>query len=116
MAIMYLYDTTTYACRGIYEGVTAPAGTADAGVAFTDGRMEWAGGTGPWTLPDAVKEADEREWRDGELRTCDWTQLPDAPFTGPEKTNWSTYRQELRDMPAQAGFPNTHTRPTKPAS
>jgi len=27
---------------------------------------------------------------------------------------WKTYRQALRDVPAQSGFPNTITWPTKP--
>jgi len=27
---------------------------------------------------------------------------------------WRTYRQALRDVPSQAGFPNTITWPTKP--
>ena len=27
---------------------------------------------------------------------------------------WKTYRQSLRDVPAQSGFPNTITWPTKP--
>jgi hypothetical protein len=111
MALMYLYDTTTYACRGVYEGTSAPAGTADAGVTFTDGRMEWAGGTGPWTLPTAVKEADERDWRDSELKDTDHWGLSDRTMSA----GMTTYRQELRDMPTLTGFPDTHTRPTRPA-
>lgn len=37
------------------------------------------------------------------LQSCDWTQLPDAPIAN--KQGWATYRQALRDVPAQAGFP-----------
>ena len=40
--------------------------------------------------------------RDKKLRESDWTQLADAPV---DKAAWATYRQALRDVPAQAGFP-----------
>lgn len=36
------------------------------------------------------------------LSNSDWTQLADAPV---DKTVWAIYRQALRDVPAQAGFP-----------
>ena len=32
------------------------------------------------------------------LTQCDWTQIPDC--TIPNKTEWATYRQALRDFPA----------------
>ena len=32
------------------------------------------------------------------LLKSDWTQLPDVALTQAEKTRWSIYRQELRDM------------------
>jgi len=35
--------------------------------------------------------------RNARLSACDYTQLPD--FAG-EKTAWATYRQALRDLPA----------------
>ena len=112
----YLYNTTTYKASGIIDdNDTPPAGTADAGTAYTDGRMEWAGGTGPWTLPDSAKSDDERAWRDNELVKSDWTQLPDVDLTAQQVTDWADYRQELRDMPTLTGFPNTHTRPSAPS-
>ena len=40
--------------------------------------------------------------RNAKLMTTDWTQLADAPVTEAKKTEWATYRQELRDYPAQA--------------
>jgi hypothetical protein len=36
--------------------------------------------------------------RDRLLSDCDWTQLPDCSI--PKKTEWATYRQALRDLPA----------------
>ena len=34
------------------------------------------------------------------LMDSDWTQLGDAPLTAEQKTDWITYRQKLRDIPA----------------
>lgn len=39
------------------------------------------------------------------LNRSDWTQLGDAPLTPEQKAVWTTYRQQLRDITAQAGFP-----------
>ena len=43
-----------------------------------------------------------RSQRDGLLATSDWTQLPGGPLTDEQKTAWDTYRDELRDYPAQS--------------
>ena len=43
-----------------------------------------------------------RSERDGLLATSDWTQLPGGPLTDEQKAAWDTYRQELRDYPAQS--------------
>lgn len=45
------------------------------------------------------------------LQASDWTQVEDAPV---DKAAWATYRQELRDVSAQDGFPWSVTWPTKP--
>lgn len=39
------------------------------------------------------------------LLETDWTQLPDVPLTAEQKSAWATYRQALRDVPSQPGFP-----------
>lgn len=46
-----------------------------------------------------------RAERDARLTVCDWTQMPDAPLTTEAKAAWAAYRQQLRDVPGQAGFP-----------
>lgn len=38
------------------------------------------------------------------LMRSDWTQLPDVPIT--TKTEWSIYRQALRDITDQPDFPS----------
>lgn len=52
--------------------------------------------------------------RDNRLKACDWTQLPDAPLSTLKKTEWATYRQALRDLTKQAGFPYEVTYPEEP--
>jgi hypothetical protein len=52
-----------------------------------------------------------RTKRDSLLAASDWTQVADAPV---DQAAWATYRQALRDMPSQAGFPNTINWPVEP--
>ena len=52
------------------------------------------------------KDADQakavRNTRNNKLADCDWTQLPDAPV---DAAAWAAYRQSLRDISSQPGFP-----------
>ena len=57
------------------------------------------------------KEAEVRQQRNELLSACDWTQLPDSPAN---HEAWATYRQELRDVTAQEGFPWDVTWPEAP--
>lgn len=41
-----------------------------------------------------------RHARDAKLLSTDWTQAADAPFTAEKKAEWATYRQAVRDVPA----------------
>ena len=50
----------------------------------------------------STKESEVRQQRNALLSACDWTQLPDAPVPA---APWAAYRQELRDVTAQSGFP-----------
>lgn len=34
------------------------------------------------------------------LQNTDWTQLTNSPLSDSQKTEWNTYRQSLRDLPA----------------
>lgn len=52
-----------------------------------------------------------RNKRNEKLTDCDWTQLPDSPV---DKATWAVYRQELRDVTNQAGFPWEVIWPTQP--
>lgn len=60
---------------------------------------------------EASKAAQARSERGDKLAASDWTQLVDAPVV---QAPWATYRQALRDVPLQAGFPSTITWPVQP--
>ena len=60
---------------------------------------------------DAEQAKSVRADRDTKLAECDWTQVSDAPV---DKQVWATYRQALRDITAQTGFPWTITWPDAP--
>jgi hypothetical protein len=64
--------------------------------------------------PDATNEHKWEQiklWRNAQLARTDWTQLPDAPV---DKVAWATYRQQLRDITNQSGFPWNLVWPTQP--
>lgn len=46
------------------------------------------------------------------LSLSDWTQLPDAPVQN--KTQWSEYRQQLRDLPQTIQDPSNFIWPSAP--
>jgi hypothetical protein len=62
-------------------------------------------------LESIVQSANARKRRNKLLSASDWTQVADAPV---DKAAWATYRQALRDISAQAGFPATVVWPEQP--
>jgi len=62
-------------------------------------------------IPDEEKAGQVRAERNDKLTASDWTQVADAPV---DKAVWATYRQALRDITAQSGFPWTITWPDAP--
>jgi hypothetical protein len=75
-----------------YENFVAPHETADE-------------------VPDDYFFERIRNWRNAELASCDWTQVVDSTA---DKTAWATYRQALRDLPAQNKDPKKIKFPTRP--
>ena len=61
----------------------------------------------------AQKSHGQRTKRDNLLLNSDWTQGADVPTS--IKSKWTDYRQKLRDVPAQSGFPDSVTWPTEPS-
>lgn len=64
----------------------------------------------PPSVPAPTAE-EVRAQRDQLLADTDWTQVADAPVV---QLDWATYRQALRDIPQQAGFPENVTWPEEP--
>jgi len=53
-------------------------------------------------LSEDIASSNIRNKRDKLLTQSDWTQLEDSPVN---KQIWNIYRQSLRDVPSQIGFP-----------
>lgn len=65
-------------------------------------------------LPEPDPEtlaAEARATRNALLAASDWTQVADAPV---DQAAWAKYRQALRDITAQEGFPETIDWPVAP--
>jgi hypothetical protein len=62
-------------------------------------------------MKDAEQAKNVRASRGEKLKDSDWTQVADAPV---DKAAWATYRQALRDVTGQEGFPWTITWPEQP--
>jgi len=48
------------------------------------------------------------------LYSTDWTQIPNGPLTQQQQEAWAVYRQQLRDIPEQSGYPFNVVWPTPP--
>ena len=59
---------------------------------------------------NAALAAAVRADRNARLAASDWMASQDVTMSD----DWRTYRQALRDLPAQAGFPTSVTWPTAP--
>ena len=88
--------------------------TYETRIALPAGALE----TAPDIWAEAVKQADHtqaaaqvRAERDRLISACDWTVLDDAKT---DKQAWATYRQALRDVPEQPGFPYDVSWPAMP--
>lgn len=69
------------------------------------GFYKWDYVTHSWVEDYDAAVSDAIAKRDKLLLDSDWTQLPDVPLTETQKQEWATYRQELRDIPEQSGYP-----------
>jgi hypothetical protein len=69
-----------------------------------------------WVENEEVAKERCLEKRKQLLLDSDWTQLPNGPFTSEQQTAWATYRQALRDITEQAGYPLNVTWPQKPTA
>jgi len=71
------------------------------------------GNISPYVPPSKEQmELEVKHQRNQLLLMSDWSQLPDVPEN--IKSKWIEYRQALRDIPQQEGFPYNITWPVEP--
>lgn len=63
---------------------------------------------------DAEQAKSVRQTRDEKLKETDWMVIKSVETQSVFSPEWATYRQALRDVTAQAGFPWTITWPDAP--
>ena len=63
---------------------------------------------------DTVLAASARQKRDRLIAATDYLVTPDYPISDDRLAKVKIYRQALRDIPEQSGFPRTITWPEKP--
>jgi len=80
--------------------------TTEDGVTTTKAEHE----TAYQTRLDTEAAERVRADRDSRLAKTDWRASVDLTLS----TEWANYRQALRDVPSQTGFPNTITWPSEP--
>jgi len=87
--------------------------TSQGNIPFTaEEEVEWAARQATWFAgADSRKAAEIRLERNAKLIATDWTQIADATV---DKAAWATYRQALRNIPTQSGFPTTVVWPDAP--
>lgn len=71
--------------------------------------------TKQWVQNQSMAVTDVSTKRQRLLYASDWTQIPNGPLTTTQQEAWATYRQELRDIPEQSGYPFNVIFPTPPA-
>ena len=76
---------------------------------------------GVWTQTWQLHEIEETEAssnirakRNQLLKECDWTHMTDSPLNTEDKAAWASYRDALRDIPEQTGFPYSVQWPSEP--
>ena len=103
------WQTNSDVTQDILDGY--PAGTVEIPLRPM-GRVDWDGAKWIALPPDLeALAAEARFHRNGLLAASDWTQMPDAPVN---QTAWAVYRQALRDVTAQGGFPTNISWPVAP--
>jgi len=87
--------------------------TSEGNVPFTpEEEAEWDTQEAAWAAGENIRlAAAARTQRTALLVASDWTQIADAPT---DKAAWILYRQALRDITDQPGFPTTIIWPDAP--
>ena len=111
---------------GVYPVQSVPRPNLDYTKNVMEGALKKVKGkwTQSWIVADATAEEiairieemaqSIRTQRNQMLSDSDWTQVDDTPLTNTAKQEWAIYRQALRDITKQDGFPASITWPVQP--
>ena len=99
-------DNTLYKVKNQQLVLLPPSPGADYIYNFT---------TSQWEVNLPLVTGQVLQQRSELLYASDWTQIPNGPLTTAQQTAWATYRQELRDITSQPGYPTNVVWPTPPA-
>lgn len=95
-------DATGLAVGGVYNEVTG-TDLPDSWVVISgEAQIGWSWGGSLWSAPEPILVSVEelREERDKRLTASDFSQLLDTPLSEEDRDTWRSYRQSLRDLPA----------------
>ena len=84
----------------VLSNVTMPYTEANYQLALSEA---WQGEVNVEEVPETAEEIRAR--REKLMAETDWTQTLDAPIDAATRESMRTYRQALRDVPQQDGFP-----------
>lgn len=123
MSKFTIYDPDTNIITMVFDGLESDA-------ALNGSYIEGDYSAKEYTVVDGkpVRKADTdiaesetaRAWiilrnrRNGYLADSDWTQALDSPLTDAKKTEWASYRQNLRNFPGTVSDPSNASFPDKP--
>ena len=110
-----IHTTGTSGCDSVNDIVLNTGDSIIAGI-YKQDEYKIISGTAQLFTPNFSNRL--RKKRDYILKECDWTQTTDSPLTDSKKAEWVTYRQALRDLPANnssATSFNDVTFPTEPS-
>ena len=99
--------------QGVYRVSKLPEPEAPVGQKAVLDAMPTQNEAGHWVLGwtlEALSADEARALRDSLLAATDWTANSDVTMSDAMRV----YRQALRDVPSQAGFPDNVTWPEKP--
>jgi hypothetical protein len=123
-----IYNKQTGEILGIVSGANSAVDNDDEG--FLDGQydaLEYKVVNGQAVEKTDAEKQSYNDTRNAEtadslrdrrnilLASSDWTQAADSPLTDAKKAEWATYRQQLRDLPANTSDPANPTWPTPPS-
>ena len=98
-----------------YNGFVTLELEGDTVVSMSPNVTAWENWKSTLPNPDTALAAEVRAKRDKLLTVTDWTQTFDAPISPTSRDAMRVYRQELRDITEQAGFPADVVYPVEPA-